>query len=124
MNASRRQGQLLRFLREQIATRLLLDDADIDVRAPLMSLGMSSLQVMEVKMLLERELALALPSSLIFDYPTLAALAPRLLQIAGLDESEDGAPVAVTSLARPGLEPQANVAAELAAELASLGNRS
>jgi hypothetical protein len=54
MNASRRQGQLLRFLREQIATRLLLDDADVDVRTPLMSLGMSSLQVMEVKMLLER----------------------------------------------------------------------
>ncbi len=126
--ASRRYGQLLRFLREQIAQRLLLNDADIDGRAPLMSLGMSSLQVMEIKMLLEQQLARPLPSSLVFDYPTLVQLVPKLLELAGLQEeaSIDASPEA--SLAprslRPNLAaPQGDVLAQLAAELAELRGR-
>jgi acyl carrier protein len=114
----------MRFLREQIAARLLLDDGDVDGRAPLMSLGMSSLQIMELKMLLEQQLALPLPSSLVFDYPTLLDLVPRLLLLLGLEKAENTAPEEGVMAPQPTVRRQGHVLAELAAELAELRDRS
>jgi acyl carrier protein len=67
------------FLREQIAERLGIDSSEIEPRGQLMSLGMSSLKAIELKLKLEEELGFGLRSSLLFDYPTLETLVPFLL---------------------------------------------
>jgi acyl carrier protein len=124
-SVSRRHGHLMRFLRQQIARRLLLHDADVDSRVPLISLGMSSLQALELKQLLEQQLGLPLSSSLVFDYPTLAQLVPRLLELTGLDEKVTGEVAAERPGPRgPILDDPGDVIAQLAAELAELRERS
>jgi acyl carrier protein len=74
-----RVALLMASMREQIARRLCLDISDIEPRTPLVSLGMSSLQAVEMKTYWERELRLSLRASLLFDYPSLDVLVPYLL---------------------------------------------
>jgi hypothetical protein len=61
-----------------------LEKADIAPDDRLMELGVDSLQAVEIKIYLEEELGVALSSSLLFDYPTVTALAGVLLIEAGL----------------------------------------
>jgi acyl carrier protein len=124
---SRRSELLTAFLREHIATRLTLELADVEPRAPLMALGMSSLQSMEIKIYLEQVLRCSLPTSLIFDYPTLSALVPQILERIGLAPATGvgGAPRPATSTAPSRDISEANfgdddVARALARELAEL----
>ena len=126
MPASARHGALMTFLREHIAGRLNVHTGDIEPRAALMALGMSSLQSVEVKMHLEVELGTRLPTSLVFDYPTLELLVPHILMRVGLAvdaqtavERRSGAQAHRAERMRGGFGEQ-SVEAELALELLEL----
>jgi acyl carrier protein len=82
--ARQRVGLLMDFLRARIAERLLVDPAEVAPRGQLMDLGMTSLQAVELKIELEEQLGLPLRSSLLFDYPTLEALVPYIIDRLGL----------------------------------------
>jgi myxalamid-type polyketide synthase MxaE and MxaD len=75
----RRQAMLTEHLREQVARVLRLEPARIDPSVPFGSLGLDSLMGLEVRNRLEANLGLRLPATLLWAYPTLAALAPHLL---------------------------------------------
>ncbi|ODS52934.1 MAG: hypothetical protein ABS36_15900 [Acidobacteria bacterium SCN 69-37] len=73
----------------------------IDSRAPLRDLGLDSLMAVELRNTLARLVGQPLPATLLFDYPTLGALATRLLAVMGLDEPDAArAPVADDTGAR------------------------
>ena len=56
--------------------------ADVPPDAPLMSSGLDSLGAVELRNALEAALGLSLPSTLVFDYPTIDAMADfALIQI-------------------------------------------
>lgn len=76
----RQHAALLGFLTSRIARRLHATPEEISPRAPLIALGLSSLEAVELKAELERELRLPFRSSILFDYPTLELLVPYLLE--------------------------------------------
>jgi acyl carrier protein len=78
--ARQRAALLMEYLRGQIADRLLVEPSAVEPRGQLMALGMTSLQAVELKIELETQLAIQLRSSLLFDYPTLEALVPFILE--------------------------------------------
>ena len=75
-----RQKQMLRtFLREQARLVLGLDTTEpIDFNQPLRELGLDSLIAVELRNLLGSSLKVELPATLLFDYPTITALANYL----------------------------------------------
>ena len=76
----RQPGALLAFLTSRIARRLHAAPEEVGPRAQLIALGLSSLEAVELKAELERELRLPFRSSILFDYPTLELLVPYLLE--------------------------------------------
>jgi acyl carrier protein len=119
---SRRPELLSGSLREHIAKKLILEPSEVDARAPLMALGMSSLQAMEIKMYLEKELAASLPASLLFDYPTVASLAGQILDKLGLAATRPAASDSSRLSVDTGADTRGDldVAQTLARELAEL----
>jgi acyl carrier protein len=121
---------LMEFLRGQIAERLLVDPSEVEPRGQLMALGMTSLQAVELKTELETQLGIPLRSSLLFDYPTLEALVPFIIDRLGLSldnaRPSPAAPAPVSWLPPPPAAPAADeqsaegLAAALAAELEQL----
>jgi acyl carrier protein len=79
-----RKDLLADFLQEQLGYVVGVDKAQIGRDDSLIDLGIDSLKAVEVKLYLEEELGIELGSSLLFDYPTLDALAGCLLQAIGL----------------------------------------
>lgn len=77
---SERRDLLLEFLRKQLAALLAIDPSRIGVRDNLLELGIDSFKAVEFKFFLESKLGLPISSSLVFDYPTLDALAGFLLE--------------------------------------------
>ena len=76
---SERQEFLTEHVRGQIARTLGLDPATrIHPQKPLMDLGFDSLMAVELRNALSQALGRVLPPTLLFDYPTLAALATFL----------------------------------------------
>jgi acyl carrier protein len=75
--AAKQRGLLIDYVRTQAARVLALDAARIGERVPLSDLGLDSLMAVELRNLLGTGLALKrkLPATLVFDYPTLEALA-------------------------------------------------
>lgn len=72
---SERRGVLLDFLRTMIAEVLRFDSVeDVEQYARLADLGLDSLVAVELKNALESTLRVALPTSLVFDYPSIPAL--------------------------------------------------
>jgi acyl transferase domain-containing protein/ubiquinone/menaquinone biosynthesis C-methylase UbiE/acyl carrier protein len=80
---AKRHKLLAEFVRDQSAKLLGLDSTQsIDYKQSLHGLGLDSLMAVELRSLLSTELGLArsLPATLIFDYPTIAALTDYLAE--------------------------------------------
>jgi acyl carrier protein len=77
-DAKGRLSLLEQHLREQIASVLRLPTERIGIRAPLHGLGMDSLMALEFRNRLEDKLGVRLPATLVWQYPTVAALAEHL----------------------------------------------
>jgi acyl carrier protein len=77
----RRRALVLEHLQEGLAAALLHDGAPaaIDPQRGLAELGLDSLMALELRRSLEVALDLALPATLLLDYPTLAAVADFLV---------------------------------------------
>jgi myxalamid-type polyketide synthase MxaE and MxaD len=73
-----RRSLLESHLREQIAQVLKLAPSRIDSGTPLSSLGFDSLMVLELRNRLEASLGITLSATLVWNYPTIAALVPHL----------------------------------------------
>lgn len=89
--AANRKEVLGRFLQSQIAQTLGIEAAKIDVRKGLMELGIDSLAAVtfrnKIKSLLGPTLGKSIPTTLVFDYPNIEALAAYLLEsVIKLDE--------------------------------------
>ncbi|WP_232536932.1 type I polyketide synthase [Cystobacter fuscus] len=80
IRGSERRALLEQHLREQIGGVLRMEPARIEPRTPLGSLGLDSLMSMEIRNRLEAALGLKLSATLVWTYPTLAALTPYLAE--------------------------------------------
>jgi NADPH:quinone reductase-like Zn-dependent oxidoreductase/acyl carrier protein len=83
-NGSVRREMLELYLREQAARVLRLEPTQIEIRGALQRLGLDSLMTLELRRRIETGLGLRLPVTVMWDYPTIAALAPFLLDRLGL----------------------------------------
>ena len=72
------------FLKEQIGHVLRQSPSRIDEKSPFRNLGLDSLMGLELRNRLEAELSLQLPASVVWNYPTVKALAPHLASLLGL----------------------------------------
>lgn len=80
-------GAIRAFLIERIAQRLRLAPSALDSRQPLAGFGLDSLSAVQLAGELEEWLQRPLSPVLIYDYPSIDALA---LHLAGVDQSADG----------------------------------
>jgi NADPH:quinone reductase-like Zn-dependent oxidoreductase/acyl carrier protein len=94
---SAREAYLEKYLREQLGEVLGLDPLRIDPQAPLLDLGFDSLMMVELKNRLERGLGVGLSPTMVFNYPTVAMLAPQLGRLMGLPAGELAEPPADTA---------------------------
>ncbi|MCB8984309.1 MAG: SDR family NAD(P)-dependent oxidoreductase [Ardenticatenaceae bacterium] len=98
--ANRRRAIMLAFVETETRQVLGLDESDaLDERAALSDMGLDSLMAVELKNRLSTGLTLLrpLPATLVFDYPTTAAITEYLLENVALGSSasaDDDAPVA------------------------------
>jgi acyl transferase domain-containing protein/NADPH-dependent curcumin reductase CurA/acyl carrier protein/nucleoside-diphosphate-sugar epimerase len=85
--SGQRRAALVAFLGERTLQVLGLDaDTALDPRAALKDTGLDSLMAVELRNALAKAFAQPLPATLLFDYPTLDALAAHLLRVLGLEE--------------------------------------
>jgi len=91
--AGERPERLLAYLRSQLAATLGMASPEaLEPRQRLFDLGMDSLMAVEMKNRLEKGLGVSLRSTLLFDYPTLEALAKHLgEEVLGLGPAPLGA---------------------------------
>jgi acyl carrier protein len=84
---------LLDYVAEQAARTIGLPSAyKIDPGQPLHDIGLDSLMAVELRNLLGAACGKTLPATLLFDYPTVAAVAGYLQSHAALDAAPDAAP--------------------------------
>ncbi|MFG1954455.1 SDR family NAD(P)-dependent oxidoreductase [Micromonospora sp. NPDC048830] len=76
----RRRGVMEAYVREQASRVLRLAPSRIGVGTPLRSLGFDSLMSLELRNRLEAGLQLPLPSTVIWNYPTIEVLVPYLAE--------------------------------------------
>jgi acyl carrier protein len=69
---------LIAWLRQQVAAVLRLDFERVPQDKPLRSLGLDSLMALELRNRLERNLRLKLSATLVWNYPTITAIAAHL----------------------------------------------
>ncbi len=106
---SERRGLLDAHLRELIGGVLRMAPARIEPRTPLVTFGLDSLMSMEIRNRLEAALGLKLSATVVWTYPTVAALAPFLAEKLALP-LEDSRPEPALEVA-PAKAPQADVTA-------------
>lgn len=87
-----RRRTLETYLRQRVGDSLSLAWRSIDPRAPLGSLGVDSLKGAELAAQLQSDLDLKLSQTLIWNYPTIAALAGHLVETLGLGADCDTSP--------------------------------
>ncbi|WP_341889819.1 acyl carrier protein, partial [Variovorax sp. YR752] len=115
--ASQRRGAVLAHLAEQARQVIgLAPDAPIGTALPLKEAGLDSLMAVELRNQLTRSVGRPLPATLLFDHPSLDALADELSRRLGLATAVAAAPTA-TELGVATLS-EAQAEAELLAELA------
>ena len=98
----RRRSLLESHLQEQVAQVLRLSASRVDPHRPLRTLGLDSLMALELRNRLETDLSLSLSATVIWNYPTVATLAPHLAERMGISlvadapaaEAVDGDPAA------------------------------
>jgi acyl transferase domain-containing protein/acyl carrier protein len=76
-----RRAAIELFLKEQVARVLRQATGRIDAAKPFRNLGLDSLMGLELRNRLEAELSLQLPASVVWNYPTVKALAPHLASL-------------------------------------------
>jgi acyl carrier protein len=84
-------------LRGRVAQVLRLSPSRVDLARPFKALGLDSLMGLELRNRLEVDLALKLPATLVWNYPTVVALAAHLAERMGVPldtPPEDGAAAA------------------------------
>jgi acyl carrier protein len=72
------QAALIAWLRQQVAAVLRLDFERVPQDKPLRALGLDSLMALELRNRLERNLRLKLSATLVWNYPTITAMAAYL----------------------------------------------
>ncbi|MGB5772601.1 MAG: AMP-binding protein [Crocosphaera sp.] len=75
----KRQGLIQAHLQTLIANVLKVDSSELDWAKPLTSMGLDSLTVVELSDLLQESLGTSFQATLIFEYPTVEALANHLV---------------------------------------------
>ncbi|WP_437562309.1 SDR family NAD(P)-dependent oxidoreductase [Sorangium sp. So ce542] len=120
MRPEDRPAALQQLVREQAALVLRLDPGRIERDTPFMSLGFDSLMGLELRNRLEAGLSVALPATLVWTYPHIAALSTYLLGKLDLGGGPGHAPRQAESEGAPaGAEEVAQLSAdELLDELA------
>ena len=78
--ASARLGMLQAHLTARVARILRLEPTRVDAEAPLKSLGLDSLMTLELRNRLEADCGLRLSATLVWNYPTIAALAGHIAE--------------------------------------------
>ncbi|KQU73852.1 MULTISPECIES: type I polyketide synthase [unclassified Rhizobacter] len=95
--SGRRAAALAAHLTERALQVLGLEPGTpVDPKTPLKDLGLDSLMAVELRNALTRSIGRPLSATLLFDYPTVAALTAHLMRLLGLDEP---APAAATGAA-------------------------
>ena len=79
-----RRALLETHLREQVGQVLRIAAARVDPATPLKSLGLNSLMSLELRNRLETAFGLTLPATLVWNYPTVTAVAAHLEERLGL----------------------------------------
>ena len=94
--ASRRRAIVAARVREQALRTLgLASDFPLDSRQGLRDVGLDSLMAVELRNALQQLAGQPLPSTLLFDFPTVEALSAHLLQAVGGDRPQPSAEVEV-----------------------------
>jgi acyl transferase domain-containing protein len=115
---SQRRGAVQNHILEQALAVLGLDPATaIDPHTPLKESGLDSLMAVELRNLLSRSIGEPLPATLLFDHPSLAALAAYLMRSLKLECTPQEIQAAHAEVAALS---DADAEAQLLAELASL----
>ena len=83
---SERTTLVTRHVRREVAAALALDAAEVRVDDGLFDLGLDSLMALDLKTSFEQAFGLELANTLVFDYPTIDALAEHLLAVLGSAE--------------------------------------
>src|SRR5690606_34250788 len=115
--SGQRRAALVAYLAERTLQVLGLDaDTPLDPRAALKDSGLDSLMAVELRNALAKAFAQPLPATLLFDYPTLEALAAHLLRVLGLEERV-ASPVADAPAPAPAIDDMAELSDEEAEAL-------
>ena len=87
-----RRMRVMDFIRGEVATVLRLDPSRVELDTPLMNLGIDSLMGLELRNRLDSNLGLALPTTLVWTYPTIEALAGYVIEQLELESPAVEAP--------------------------------
>jgi myxalamid-type polyketide synthase MxaE and MxaD len=90
----KRNDVMKRYLCDEIARVLRSSPARINHSQPFKTMGLDSLMTLELRNRLERTVGIKLSPTMLFNYPTVVALAPRLLEKMSLELEEPKAPTA------------------------------
>ena len=94
--APERRAIVERFIAARAARVLRLNAEQIDYDKPLRAMGLDSLLAVEFRNRMEADTGLSIPTTLIWNYPTVAKLAPQVAERLGLP-LDAGAAVAATA---------------------------
>ncbi|MER7007266.1 beta-ketoacyl synthase N-terminal-like domain-containing protein [Dactylosporangium sp. NPDC000555] len=89
--AEQQRDLMVTDVREQVAAELNLGAADVDVRRPLVELGIDSVMTVALRVRLQRRYGLEIPPNILWSRPTVVALAAHMLD--GLRPTTEEAPV-------------------------------
>ncbi|NUO58520.1 MAG: acyltransferase domain-containing protein [Hamadaea sp.] len=80
LSAEEAQQKILLDVREQVAAELNLDPADVEIKRPLVELGVDSVMTVALRVRLQRRYGLDLPPTILWAKPTVAALSDHILE--------------------------------------------